>query len=381
MLTLLLLIGLPSADVTLYRLDGQTVEGELVAWTTEVVTVGDAETPVADVARVLFGRETPPLAETAFVVSLAEGTQIAATDFTRTGDAATVGFAGQSLEVPADALRSVRFRAAAAATLAQWQTIVEAAGEEDLFVVLRGGEPDRVACVLGDVTAESVSLRARGRDLTVPRERVFGLVFRGASATPAPAFVTLTGGSRLGINAARLEADALILQRDGRELTVGLDAVAGVDLAAGRVQPLTDLEPSRVAYDGFGENYDERAWKLRVGRNAVNEKLRLQGRTYEDGVWMHSGTTASYPLPADAARFQATVGIDELETVGRPVRLVILADGRELFSERIEPGSTSAIDIDVSGRRELTLRAETTDRGGLGIREHLAVVAGRLILE
>lgn len=375
---LLLTVGV---DVSVQMLDGRVVDGGLESWTAAAMTVGGEKLPAADVARVEFPPDAAPAAEAAPVVRLRDGTAAVVAGFTRSGrDASAVGVFGEVL-LPIDRVHAVRWTPAGERVAKQWDAIVEGVEGEDLFVVLRGGEPDRVACVLGDVTADGVSLRARGRDLTVPLAKVFGVVFAGGGGGEAAAFVTMADGSRLGCGGARLDGDELVLSRGDGDWRVPVDAVASVDLAAGRVTPLTSIEPARVAYDPFGANYDEFAWKLRVGRNAVGERLRLGGRAYEDGIWMHSGTTASFPLPADAGRFQATVGIDELETVGRPVRLTVLADGRELTSLTVEPEKPAAVDVDVSGRRELTLRAESTDRGGLGIREHLAVVAGRLVLQ
>ena len=379
----LLTAALAGPPVTFISLDGSEAAGELTAWSSAGIEVDGEAVDAAGVMRVRFHDDAAAVAsEAAPVVTLRDGGLVVADGVTRSGRDVTVETAYGTLTLTADAVRAVRFQPAAAAVFGKWTDTRDTQTDSDLFVRLRGDVPDRVACVVGDVTAETVNIRARGRDLAVPKDKTFAVVFGGGSRASRPgAVVELRNGSRLTASAVELSGDAVAATVAGQSLTVPTADVLAVDLAAGRVVLLASVEPSRVRVDGFGPVYDEFAWKLREGRNAVGEPLRLGGKSYDSGYWMHSGTTAAFPLPAGAARFQAEVGIDELETAGSPVKLTVLADGRELFSETVRPEEPRALDLDVSGGRELTLRTETLKPDGFGIREHLVVIGGRLILD
>ena len=384
--------------VRVQTLDGSASEGPVTSWTDEAIELeGDDPLPLSAVMRVDIrgvdgaARQITAFSEVPQAITLADGTALVIKSAARTdgmfrarpaSSLSRVDSPDEPLSFPDASVRTVRYASATPTVWSAWSELADSEVSGDLFVVLRGGKPDRVNCTIGQVTESTVSLRARGRDLSVPTDKVFGLIFGDVGATKtAPVFVTLSDGSRVGCDRVAVADDALTLSRSAEVWRVAFADVAAVDLASGRLRPLSDLEPTRVTYQPFGENYNEFVWKLRRDRNFDRRRLRVGGREYDRGLWIHSGTTAAFRLPAGASRLEAMAGIDETETEGRPVKLTILADGRPVFEETVRPDEPRSISVEVGGRRELTLKVETLDPSWLGIREHLAVVGGRLILE
>lgn len=374
----------PEANVVeLTTLDGDSISGPLASWDDQKIVVGEATVDVNTVHQLVFGPGTV-LADEAPVIALADGSKLRAAQVVRSGPTVTISRNDVTTQIQTDQVAAIRFAPLQDRFVETWNDLLSRDRRDDIFARVRGDALDHVGCILGEITEESLSLRAGTRDVTTARSNAFGVLFKSRELAKrrVKGKVVLRDGSELFATRLAWNSEQLQIETGtGLEQRIAVGEISTVDLAAGRVTMLRDLEPRNVQYAPFGDNYDEYAWQLRKDRNALDHRLKVSGKTFATGLWMHSGTTASFSLPARCVRMQATAGIDELDTPGVPVQLEIRADGRSIYKEIVDPATPQKIDLDLSNSRTLTFVASTTKPDGHGIREHLAIVGARLILE
>jgi len=101
-----------------------------------------------------------------------------------------------------------------------------------------------------------------------------------------------------------------------------------------------------------------------INRSCEGRPLRVGGRTWEKGLGVHAPSKGVFDLEGNAARFEATVGVDD-ESFGT-VTFRVLGDGKLLWdSGRIsarDKTRTKDVSVDLAGVQILTL--EVTDFDG-----------------
>lgn len=107
---------------------------------------------------------------------------------------------------------------------------------------------------------------------------------------------------------------------------------------------------------------------LSNGENGTGDggPLRLGGTTYDKGLGVHALSEVTVDLNGAYDRFTAWAGIDEEKPDKGSVAFEVIGDGKVLAHSGVlgPTDAAHAFDVDVSGIRQLTLRA--TD-GGDGI--------------
>lgn len=380
LLTLLTLTGL---NVEVTTLDGRSIDGTLDQWTSSEIIVDSESVAIDEVHRLLID-DSAEIDGANQAILFPDGSQLVVADFSRTKGIAQATVGTQTIQFDPQALKGVRFAPVEDRFSTTWRELLKRDRRDDLFVRVRGEALDHVGCVVGEVTGDGIALRVGSRDVTVPVEKSFGVLFatKAEPDTRIAGKVLLTDGTSLVASRLSWSDDSLSLQSSyGFSLTIPADQLAEVDLAAGRIEMLSNLEPRSVTYAPFGDNYDEYAWKLRKNENALGDRLRIGGQRRSSGLWIHSGTTVVYSLPSRAKQLSAVVGIDEIEAPGVPVKVELFVDGRKSFDAVVEPNSPRSIDLELTDARQLTIVATTTKPNEHGIREHLAIVDARLILE
>lgn len=103
------------------------------------------------------------------------------------------------------------------------------------------------------------------------------------------------------------------------------------------------------------------------GENGANDgrTITLNGITYAKGLGAHPPSEIIYSLGKGYSSFVADIGIDD-EVAGEnlgSVVFVVTADGQELYRSEIMSSSseTRSINVDVTGRRQLTLVLEAVE--------------------
>jgi len=108
---------------------------------------------------------------------------------------------------------------------------------------------------------------------------------------------------------------------------------------------------------------------LHYGQSFMETPLRIGSRGFEHGLGTHANSEIVVSLPEQAARFVASVGVDNnYDTQGTrgSVQFAVVIKGDEVLRTRTLKGGEEPVPVDIplpSGTRELTLKVDTTEDG------------------
>ncbi|QDT54895.1 NPCBM/NEW2 domain protein [Caulifigura coniformis] len=288
------------------------------------------------------------------------------------------------LSFPVNDVRSLRLAAADDKLETAWAEMAARETKNDLLVIRKGDALDFVAGVVGEINEKEVKLLVRERAVAVPRERVFGIVYVAQSpARPPLCEVTLASGDRLRITEAGLAGDNLLASIGAAaKASFPLNEIATFDFTLGKVKALADL-PMTQSQFARSPLLTSAAFTVRKNRNSLGKPLRIGTREFPRGLWMHSGTVATFRLGREYRRLTATLGIDsnstELPRIAPRVKVIISGDGKPLDTREVAWNDPpTPLELDVSGIRELEIRVESA-REIPGILEHLVLGEARVI--
>ncbi|HVJ68044.1 MAG TPA: hypothetical protein VM510_08680, partial [Caulifigura sp.] len=111
------------------------------------------------------------------VVTLQNGSVLGASSVKVSKRVAEVNTVFGTLAFPIAEIRWLRLAAVDEKMDAAWAEVTARDTKNDLLVVRKGDALDFVAGVIGDITDKEVKLLVRDREVGVPRERVFGVVY------------------------------------------------------------------------------------------------------------------------------------------------------------------------------------------------------------
>lgn len=393
-------------DAEVETLAGRRVAGAILAMSADEVVVrgaeGDAKFAAADVARVTFsakpgGEPTKPAAW----VELVDGTQLVATELTRTkgkfawrsplesAEAAPASLEGRDV-------RTVRFQAADDAVLDRFAEIASRKASGDQIVIRRGETTiDSLSGIVRDISADAVQFEIDGETRPVAMKRVFGIVFYqpvGRELKKTACVLTDAAGMALPAAAMQLaDGKVTITTPAGLEFARSLDAVKRIDFAAAKTLFLGDLKPESVEYAPLvGDKASPELAQLfqpRVDRALFGGPLQLpreeNGRTapawaYAKGIAIHSRTKLVYRLPRAFRSFSATVGIDSRVRPAGNVRLTIAGDDKPLYEGTIAGNDAPVtLSLDLAGVKRLTILVDFGE--DLDVADHLNLCDARLV--
>jgi hypothetical protein len=385
---LALAVGVPQ-HVAATKLDGTVVKGQLEAWSADGIVLTDGKKtntlPTADLLALEFSGE--PTGDTGGpLVELVDGSALPMADFISNGQAAEVRVrlpadgAAKPLSVPIKKVNAVRLQAIAAEVLPQWQEIRELGAPSDVVVVSkRGGKSlDHLECVLGEVTEKEVAFELDGEQMRVPRAKVAGLIYYRADkvpAVPAPYIVAGPAGMRLAATNVRWQEDGTLTADTlaGVPVSWPVSGIFSVDLSAGKVRFLSDIEPAAMSWQplvGLPKETPRAAkfGQVRFNRSSTGGPLTLAFphtdpaagssliKTFNKGLAIRSRTQLVYRLPSGFDRFLAEAGIEPGTAASGNVVLMIYGDDRVLFEHPIDGADAPvAIDLPVSGVKRLQI--------------------------
>src|SRR5262249_6170424 len=202
-------------------------------------------------------------------------------------------------------------------------------------------EVDRKAVA---VKTPQVSAIVLGADPT-ERPRPGGTVARVVLTT-----TSTSAGGRFTLSTA--DCDGKTFQgktASGAQLRVGVERIAALEVLGGKAVYLSDLQPAKYEYLPY---LDER-WPWSADATATGRDLRVGGSVYDKGVGMHAHARLTYALGGAYRRFEAQVGLDDLDGRRGAVRLAVLADGKALdlgkAGELTHKGGAWAVRLKVEG--------------------------------
>src|SRR5712691_2013074 len=338
--------------------------------------------PVSEVLEIRFRHEgtATKFEQPAAVVSLWDGSTLGGSQI-KIGDK-RVGWLSPvlaQLALPQPEVANIRFADRFTSVDEQWTKLTERELKSDLLVIRKEDVLDYLDGVFVELTDKSVKFLIDGEEMTVKRDKVFGLVFarrQGISKT-APVRVELANGDVLMAASLTGSAEGLKAKLISNvEVPLPLEQVKVIDLSRGKLRYLSQMEPREVKYTP----YFDITWEYRRDTNMDGGPLRLGSKIYSRGLCVHSKTLLKYRLGGDYRRLQAVVGIDHLVASNGfgDCRLVISGDGKPLLEADVKAkDSPRPIDLDVSG--VVTLEVLVDFGGNLDISDHLDLADAKLV--
>jgi len=393
LLTTLLLVTLADApQLEITTLTGKTVTGTLNSADQSTWKLtgesGPIELPANQVleARVR-GSDEPPETSAPHEVILRDGSRLKADQVVIKGDSVhvTSSLLGD-LTLPRTKLSDVRLAESPSAVDADWVELVAKERRQDMLVLQKDDKLDFVEGVIGDISAEQVSFLLNGANVPVPRDRVFGLLFRQTDeAETRPAgLVETTRGDRLIFK--QLTSDGTVVSltlATGPKTTVPLAAVRDIDFSFGKLTWLSSLKPRVVKHEWVWIDLyrlSGREEDIYENDGAINSPnpLSLNEQTFSRGVCVRSRTLLRYRLDGDYSRFQAMMGIQD----GRPglVRVEISLDGQKVLEQTVAAKADMPVpvDLDVSDKFVLDILVDYGEPES-DIGDHLVLANARLL--
>jgi NPCBM/NEW2 domain len=343
------------------------------------------EVPLADVmtVRLPAPEEEPPVDPAVARVRLVDGTSLAVQDLStdaRTASLTTVRLGAVS--VPLTALSSIRLGALDSKVEESWNDLRSRTMPRDLLVIRKGDVLDHITGVVGAIDKQNVQFLLGGRETSVKRPNVFGVVYgrRDSPKTAPICEAMLAGGDVVQLKALSFENGAFAgeLLAGGKAAPAVAD-VRVLDFSLGKVRYLSDLEPREYTLTPFFDGEAERSlFRYRRDRNQTGGPLSLGGKAYGKGLWIHSRTKLVYRIGSEYRRFQAVMGIDDDVAPRGDVHVVISGDGQPLLEADVRgTDKPRELDLDVSGVRDLEIFVDYGS--GLDISDHLDLAEARVL--
>jgi hypothetical protein len=255
----------------------------------------------------------------------------------------------------------------------RWRRQLQGAKRPRDKVVLRNG--DTIEGTLNAIGGGNVEVEAGKKTVKARWNQVAVIALsseladRPRPATGLAARVVLTATERSPGGRLTLTSPSLVMGEFRGKTTFGavvrvpLERIASLELVGGKVVPLSSLKPSRYEYTPY---LDER-WAWSADSNATGRDLRLGSSAYDRGVGTHAPCRLSYALDGAYRRFEALVGLDDLDGRQGKVRIKVEVDGKavdlgkkDVLSRATGPWRVAA---PVQGARELTLVVEGAGDG------------------
>lgn len=376
-------------QLTLTQLDGTVLQGNLQSLSTTEAQVETTEGVKSVAVSQIMQLEFEPVPEPASSVSVVsvhsiDSSLIQADSLTTDGTNAQLQISpfGQ-IEVPLRKLRDIRFASLDDKIAASWEDLRTRNTRDDLLIIRKEDVLDFVGGAVAKVTPESLTMIVKGRELTAPRERAFGLVLTSANPTVNsgnPIAVQLKSGTIVQAKTVILQEGAFIIE-SGLLGTLSLPAehLQSLDFGGGRIRNLQDLTFDQ----SDSRSPDEKQPVLWfVSKNSPagtrgKAPIKIGQTDYRRGLWLHSGANLRFRLNREYTQFKSVVGFDLTHVTSMPrinprLRLVIQGDGKQLLSQEFNWNDPpSSIDVNVKDVRELVVQVQSLGKVP-GVLEHFA---------
>jgi len=229
---------------------------------------------------------------------------------------------------------------------------------------------DRAEGTILSVSDAGVAYKSKrlDKEILVPLDKAAGVWLIETEAVPKEpaglhATVLTSDGSSVRGEIQSLKEGALVLKDTyGSVHKIPANLLSGIYMKNGRVVYLSDMKPATVDEDA---NYIRGPKKLssdldfpfQRDRSARGGKIILGGVEHRKGVGVRARSVLAYALDGGFKRFQAVLGLDAASMGLGAVKVEIEVDGRKIKELGLKGlDAPQAIDVDVSGAKELLLR-------------------------
>ncbi len=378
---------LPLSAAELIDLAGKVHSGKLVSLSNSSAVLetesGSAEVPVDQIMKVTIAPKTdgsPDKVDASVWLTISDhsvliGSSVKSDGLNVTIKTKTLG----ELQIPARKVKSILYAALDEATKKQWNELNQKKVSDDLLVIKKGGKLDFLPGVVTQYDDKKVMFLYEGNEIPVRLEKIFGIIHPHPFAPPGQARCRLEtiSGDSLFVEQITLEKNNFRVQTGPDHfITVPPNEIHLLDFSLGRIVYLSDMPPEGVEYTP----YFDTVWEFQRDKTIDGSPLKLGGKEYSKGLWIHSKTKLTYRLAGEFSRFQAVMGIDD--SVAKSglgnVHVTISADDKVILDEEVSAFTElRKIDLDVKGYRFLHILVDFGE--GLNIADRLDLVDARLV--
>jgi hypothetical protein len=275
---------------------------------------------------------------------------------------------GDPVVLPIDQVRAIRFEPGAPGDVFEAALAAPSAEHDRLFLKVE----DRLQSITGlveKISDTEVVFDYDGQKRTLPRRQLYGIVvaqFEAPGKEAPPSRVSLVDGSRISGRPVGLTDGVLELQLKGESsVKLPLSVVARIDVRSSRLAFLSDLEPVEVEEQPlvtFGRPW-QRDRSVSGGPLLLLEAPRgdsreREQRRFDKGLGVHARSRLVFET-GGFEQFAATIGIDVAAEGRGDCEFVVLADGRELFRQRVRGGEAlREVQLDLTDAKQITLLVE-----------------------
>ncbi len=380
---LFVLLAPPQVEVS--TLQGEPRIGEWRGLTESSVSLSqggqDASVPLGEVLEVRFRRDGAAKFEKPAVgISLWDGSTLSGSQIKVAGK--KVELASPVLDhvsLPQLDIATIRFADRVTSVDDQWIKLTEKDRKSDLLVIRKEEVLDFLDGVFVELTEKSVKFLIDGEEVSIKREKVFGLLFaprQGVSKAPTVRVELANGDVVMAASLTGSDGGLKARLVSKVEVPLPLEQIKSIDLSQGKLKYLSQMEPREVKYTP----YFDTTWEYRRDTNMDGGPLRLGNKIYPRGLCVHSKTQLKYRLGGEYRRLQAVIGIDHLVASNgyADCRLVIQGDGKTLFETDVKgKDAPQPIDLDVAGIVSLDVLVDFG--GNLDISDHLDLADAKLV--
>lgn len=277
-----------------------------------------------------------------------------------------------SFDVPLLQLRGILFDGVKPEAKTKYDEHLAKPGEDDFVVVSsKDGGFAEVNGRLTSVGESDLKILYEEKERSIKLDRVQAVVFGAHPATrawkgPYQVF-NLASGDVLSAQWQSLSEKVIQAKSAwGTDLELPREAVVDVTGRNTKMVNLSEMTPSNVEQVA----YFDRIIPWVRDKSLNNRPLRLDDKTYNRGLAVHSRCLLTYDLNSDFAMFRAILGFDE--DAGDRGRVVcrVLVDNQELFAKPdFRAGEKSIpVEVPVKGAKQLRLEVDFGEDEDVGDR-------------
>ena len=231
-------------------------------------------------------------------------------------------------------------------------------GTDDLLLATsKNGEVVVLPGILEGTEGDRLLFHFQEKTRSLPLKQVEGLILAARPEPEQPeglrATFSLAGGLVISGLWKDLDTETWKVETPwGQELKLPAQEVRGVKFRGGEMTYLSDLVPSKVEETPF---FGRRTpWRKNV--NLAGGPIKMDGRTYQHGLAVHSRTALTYDLDGRYSTFETTVGFDEAaKKVGR-VDCRVFADDKEIYANPDLRADASPVKLSLAVAKARRLR-------------------------
>ncbi|QDT06096.1 NPCBM/NEW2 domain protein [Rubripirellula lacrimiformis] len=374
-IVLAILVSVLPIDVT--TSSGDRLSGDLRAIKDQSLTIDiegvDREIPFLDLQSVVPA-ETEEQTRPRYQVTLLDGSRVAAQDVSLSDAGLDVEPSRQrTIRVPVRQVKSIRFRAAAATTDAQWLGLVQKETRGDVMVIRRPGDKlDPVSGIVEGIADSKVNFTLDGDSVAAPIERLEGVIFGGSNEVADDAQIRITDvyGSVWAVASLQpsMPGEAIRMKlSSGIEHELPLDQMESMRFSSG-ITLLATEKPAGASMATF--------FPSKVSSDLT---MAFFGPTTsgDSDLQIDGGGRVEYRVASGFEKFSGAVRRStDVAAVGA-VTVRILMDGKTVWEEALPDSQPRGFELDLGETRRLMIQVDSGDDGNLG--DRVQIIRPRLL--